>query len=231
MVLSGPVNVGKTTTMYSIMQELAKDQRVIVSAEDPVEVRFDNINQIMIDDEKSGLSFTDVIKASMRQNPDVIAVGEIRDQITANMSMRACITGSLVFSSIHATSCINTISRLIDLGAEPYLISSSIKLILSQRLCRHLCNKCKVETKIDPEFQAIFKKLGLNTDGKFYVAKGCDFCQHTGYTSYQPIFECLPINDELAGLANKSQFTQFKKIAEKSSKAILYSILLSNFVN
>ena len=171
------------------MQELAKDQRVIVSAEDPVEVRFDNINQIMIDDEKSGLSFTDVIKASMRQNPDVIAVGEIRDQITAwNMSMRACITGSLVFFSIHATSCINTISRLIDLGAEPYLISSSIKLILSQRLCRHLCNKCKVETKIDPEFQAIFKKLGLNTDGKFYVAKGCDFCQHNSRVHLIPAY-------------------------------------------
>jgi MSHA biogenesis protein MshE len=218
LILSGPVNTGKTTTLYSLMQELAKDNRVMISAEDPVEVRFNNINQIMVNDDKEGLSFVDVVKASMRQNPDLISVGEIRDSETANMSMRACITGTMVFSSIHATSCINTISRFIDLGAETYLMSSSIKLILSQRLFRVLCDKCKVPTPMSPDIATILKNNDEEPMGEFFSSKGCDFCHKTGYTGYLPIFESLHLTEELSLLATAKTFTEFKKLANKQLK-------------
>ncbi|HJN38436.1 MAG TPA: ATPase, T2SS/T4P/T4SS family [Gammaproteobacteria bacterium] len=218
IILSGPVNTGKTTTLYSIMQESAKENRVIISAEDPVEVRFNNINQVMVKSETEGLSFDAIVRSSMRQNPDLIAVGEIRDGKTANTAMRACIMGSMVLSTLHATSAINTISRLIDIGAEYYLLTSSLKLILSQRLLRVLCSRCRTPDSLDKQSIKVLKQHGEDANDTYFSPAGCSFCHSTGYIGYQPIIESLSITDELAQLCRSHTFDKFKDIANKQLK-------------
>lgn len=189
ILVAGPTGSGKTTTLYSILKDLNKNVKNIITIEDPVEYMIDGINQINVNI-KIGLDFSQVLRAVLRQDPDVIMIGEIRDQETAKIAVRAAITGHLVLSTIHTIDAPSTIIRLIEMGIEPYLVASSIKGVIAQRLVKKICPKCKIKYETDLMEQKI-----LNTFEKQYLYKGegCEHCQNTGYKGRIGVFEVLEI--------------------------------------
>lgn len=192
VLIVGPTGSGKSSTMYTMISELNKETVNLVTLEDPVEYNIDGINQVQIN-EKAGMTFAGGLRSILRQDPDIIAVGEIRDGETAEIAMRAALTGHLVLSTIHTNNAISTIDRLEDIGVQPYLISASIRGIVSQRLVRRICPYCKEEyTPQDEEleFMGIPKKEGL----KFYRGKGCPQCFNTGYSGRIAVFEIISFN-------------------------------------
>ncbi len=195
VLISGPTGSGKTTTLYATLKLLNTDSTNIVTIEDPIEYTLEGVNQVQLK-ENIGLDFAKSLRTFLRQDPDIIMVGEIRDVATANMAVRASLTGHLVLSTIHTNSAWATISRLIDMGVPSFLIASTLKLSVAQRLVRKLCVHCKVETFIDtevfPEGFSIPKTLT-----KHYTAKGCEECFHTGYAGRKAIYEIIPITREL----------------------------------
>ncbi len=215
MIVTGPTGHGKTTTLYAVLNNIDAFQRNVVTIEDPVEYRLDNISQTSINP-KAGITFASSLRSMLRQDPDVILVGEIRDQDTADIAMRAAMTGHLVFTSVHASDAVSVIFRLLDLGVESYLISSAITCILSQRLVRVLCTNCKAPYRPKREF---LDKAGLPADKVevLYKPVGCERCQGTGFYGRTGIFELLNINDELRDIIRSSpSVTQFYRAARKS---------------
>jgi general secretion pathway protein E len=168
----------------------------VITVEDPVEYKSDNIAQIQVN-EKAGLTFASALRSILRQDPDVIMIGEIRDEETASIAIRAALTGHLVFSTLHTNSAAATISRLADMGIAPFLISSSLLGILAQRLIRVLCNECKEEDEIAEEFADDYK---LERGTKIYKATGCKVCGYSGYSGRRSIGELLVMNDKLKNL-------------------------------
>jgi type II secretion system protein E len=200
ILVSGPTGSGKTTTLYSVLSKLNQPDVNIITVEDPVEYTIHGINQVQVN-EKAGLTFASALRSILRQDPDIVLIGEIRDAETAQIATQAALTGHLVLSTIHTNSAPATITRLLDMGVEPYLIASSVICIMSQRLVRKLCNKCK--EKYVPAADMI-ERLGLSAqDAKnitFYRAKGCDECLKTGYRGRLAIFEIMEVDDEIAKL-------------------------------
>ncbi|MCX7951152.1 MAG: GspE/PulE family protein [Clostridiales bacterium] len=192
ILVAGPTGSGKTTTLYSILKDLNKNIKNIITIEDPVEYMIDGLNQINVNT-KIGLDFSQVLRSVLRQDPDVIMIGEIRDQETAKIAVRAAITGHLVLSTIHTIDAPSTIIRLIEMGVEPYLVASSIKGVIAQRLVKKICPKCKTEYKADMLQQKI-----IDESKKHYLYKGsgCEHCQYTGYKGRVGIFEVLEITRE-----------------------------------
>ncbi|GFR36402.1 GspE/PulE family protein [Thermobrachium celere] len=195
ILISGPTGSGKTTTLYSLLNDLNRDSRNIVTIEDPVEYMIEGINQININT-KIGLDFSTCLKSVLRQDPDIIMVGEIRDSETAKIAVRAAITGHLVLSTIHTNDSASAFLRLIDMGVEPYLVCEAIKGIIAQRLVRRICTRCKTEyiaTNLEKQL------LGVNKDEKvvLYKGTGCRDCQGTGYKGRMGVFEILEIDREL----------------------------------
>jgi len=195
VLISGPTGSGKTTTLYATLKLLNKSTTNILTIEDPIEYTLEGVNQVQLK-ENIGLDFATSLRTFLRQDPDVIMVGEIRDVKTANMAIRAALTGHLVLSTIHTNSAWATISRLIDMGVAPFLIASTLNLSVAQRLVRRLCNNCKKQEKISeqvlPRNFSTIKKL---TD--HYVPVGCPKCHHTGYKGRKAIYEILPITSAL----------------------------------
>lgn len=215
MIVTGPTGHGKTTTLYALLNKIDAFQRNVVTIEDPVEYRLENISQTAINP-KAGITFAGSLRSMLRQDPDVILVGEIRDQETADIGMRAAMTGHLVFSTVHANDAVSVIFRLLDLGIEPYLISSAITCILSQRLVRVLCNNCKAPYRPKREF---LEKAGLPADRVevLYKPVGCERCQGTGFYGRTAIFEYLTFNDELRDMIRSNpSVTQLYRSARKS---------------
>ncbi|GAB1856180.1 GspE/PulE family protein [Flavobacteriaceae bacterium MHTCC 0001] len=197
VLISGPTGSGKTTTLYATLKLLNDDKTNILTIEDPIEYTLEGINQVQLK-ENIGLDFARTLRTFLRQDPDVIMVGEIRDVKTANMAIRAALTGHLVLSTIHTNSAWATISRLIDMDIPPFLIASTLNVSVAQRLVRKLCNHCKKEEAVHP---SVFPKHfvmpeGLNTH---YVATGCSSCYYTGYQGRKAIYEIIPITKTLIG--------------------------------
>ena len=191
VLLVGPTGSGKSTTMYTMIDELNTREVNLVTLEDPVEYNIDGVNQVQIN-EKTGMTFANGLRAILRQDPDIIAVGEIRDGETAEIAMRAAITGHVVLSTVHTNDAVGTIDRLKDIGVEPYLISSALRGVISQRLVRRICPQCrKAYTPTEEELDTLGLKPDINME--FYKGGGCPNCFDTGYRGRIAVFEMLPI--------------------------------------
>lgn len=207
-LVTGPTGSGKTTTLYSALGELNRPDRKIITAEDPVEYYLPGINQCEVK-HKIGLTFSRIIRAMLRQAPNVILVGEIRDTETAEMAIQASLTGHLVFSTLHTNDAPGSITRLIDMGVQPFLVASSIMAVMAQRLVRVICPKCKETYEPDPseilEFDITEDQLAT---GEFIRGRGCNHCQHTGYRGRKAVFELMVMNSTLREMAFNSEPTQ-----------------------
>lgn len=195
VLISGPTGSGKTTTLYATLKLLNDDQTNILTIEDPIEYTLEGVNQVQLK-ENIGLDFASTLRTFLRQDPDVIMVGEIRDVKTANMAIRAALTGHLVLSTIHTNSAWATVSRLIDMGIPAFLIASTLNVSVAQRLVRKLCGQCKKQESIDSAFlpENFLKPKDLNTH---FVAVGCEPCYHTGYQGRKAIYEIIPVTKSL----------------------------------
>ncbi len=196
VLISGPTGSGKTTTLYATLKLLNKVKSNIVTVEDPIEYTLKGINQVQLK-ESIGLTFTSALRSFLRQDPDIIMLGEIRDAETAKMAIRASLTGHLVLSTIHTNSALGTISRLVDMGVPAFLIAETLNVSVAQRLVRKLCPSCKQQTAFNTvdlpkNFVAPFPIK------EHYIAKGCDKCYYTGYKGRRAIYEVIPIDHELA---------------------------------
>jgi len=215
MILScGPTGCGKTTTLYSILKHIDSPEKNIITAEDPVEYQLQGINQLSVKPELN-LTFAGALRSFLRQDPDIIMVGEIRDYDTVDIAIKAALTGHLVLSTLHTTTASGSIVRLINMGVEPFLITSSIILVAAQRLVRKICDECKESYKIDNE---TVKKLQLKPGTKniAYRGKGCKACLETGYRGRVGLIETLVLSPEVRGLIlDKSEEYKIKEIARK----------------
>ncbi len=196
ILVTGPTGSGKSTTLHAFLQKIATPALNVITVEDPVEYKADNINQIQIN-EKVGLTFATALRSILRQDPDIIMIGEIRDEQTASMAVRAALTGHLVLSTLHTNNSTATITRLSDMGIKPFLISSTVLGVLSQRLVRILCPSCKEEDKLAKSFT---KSYQLPSDKKYYKAIGCRKCNYTGYIGRKVIGEFLNIDSDFKEL-------------------------------
>jgi|UniRef100_A0A7C3YZH6 type IV pilus assembly protein PilB len=196
ILVTGPTGSGKTTTLYSILNELRGTEKNIITIEDPVEYDIDRICQSQVN-EKAGYTYLVGLRHILRQDPDVIMIGEIRDGETAAVAIRSALTGQLVFSTIHTNDAAGTITRLIDMGVEPFLVASAMEGTIAQRLVRRICPKCKEE--YDPP-KSLLKELNLKEGTKFWRGKGCSHCRNTGYWGRIGIFEVLKVDDRMREL-------------------------------
>jgi type IV pilus assembly protein PilB len=197
VLVTGPTGSGKTTTLYSSLTELNDIADKLITTEDPVEYDIDGIIQIPIDNDV-GVTFAGCLRAILRQDPDTILVGEIRDLETAEIAIQAALTGHLVFSTLHTNDAPATVTRLKDMGIQPFMICATVEAILAQRLVRRICTKCREETKVS---SAMLTDLGLKpediTDKKFFKGTGCDNCNNTGYKGRIALFELMILNDKI----------------------------------
>ncbi|MBN2782547.1 MAG: type II/IV secretion system protein [Campylobacterales bacterium] len=203
ILVTGPTGSGKTTTLYTAIKNINIFEKNVLTIEDPIEYQFSFIKQTQLN-EKSGYNFESAIKSFLRQDPDVMLVGEIRDSATASLAMRASITGHLVISTLHTNDAVSTIARLEDLGVKPYLISSGLLVILNQRLIRKLCPYCKTRIELSDEelrlkgvSQSVLEETSSRT---IYEACGCDICNSSGYIEREMIIEILDINQDIQAL-------------------------------
>ncbi|MDD2955842.1 MAG: GspE/PulE family protein [Oscillospiraceae bacterium] len=195
VLIVGPTGSGKSSTMYTMIRELNTEQVNLITLEDPVEYNIDGINQVQIN-EKTGMTFANGLRAILRQDPDIVAVGEIRDGETAEIAMRAALTGHLVLSTVHTNDAISTIDRLLDIGVAPYLISGALKGIISQRLVRKVCEHCRTEyTPTEEELSSVGLQGAQGMH--FYRGVGCPHCFHTGYRGRTGVFEILIVDQDL----------------------------------
>jgi type II secretory ATPase GspE/PulE/Tfp pilus assembly ATPase PilB-like protein len=196
ILVGGPTGSGKTTTLYSMINNLDRHELNIMTIEDPIEYSFTDITQMQVN-EKAGISFASCLKATLRHDPDVLLIGEIRDPETAKIAVQAALTGHLVLASIHANDVSSMLFRLIHLGVEPYLISSTLIGLLAQRLVRCVCSYCSEETAPSAEDAKAFKELTGEKLDYAHTGKGCGICSNTGYHGRTGIFELLAMNDTI----------------------------------
>ncbi|MGP1309749.1 MAG: ATPase, T2SS/T4P/T4SS family [Phycisphaerales bacterium] len=214
LLACGPTGSGKTTTLYNALRDIDRDRRNVITIEDPVEYQLDKVTQIPLDMGK-GATFGSILRSVLRQDPDVILVGEIRDEETARVAMQAAMTGHVVFSTVHSKDTIGAVFRLMDLGIEPYLVANSLDLVVAQRLVRVLCDNCKRAVRVTPG-QAT--RMGKYLEGKseIYAATGCAKCLRTGYRGRRALFEILEVTDELRDVVlGKPTIADMKRIIEQ----------------
>jgi type IV pilus assembly protein PilB len=214
ILVTGPTGSGKTTTLYSALSELNKETDNIITAEDPIEYNFMGINQVQMHEE-IGLTFASALRSFLRQDPDIIMVGEIRDFETAQIAVQAALTGHLVLSTVHTNDAPGTVNRLIDMGIEPFLISSAVILILAQRLIRKICMDCREPVKVHPQ---LLIDLGIPPDEvksfQVYKGKGCSICNNTGYKGRLGLYEVMPMKEEVKELVlSRASNSEIKKEA------------------
>ncbi len=199
VLVTGPTGSGKTTTLYSCLNQINTPDRKIITVEDPVEYELAGINQVMVR-EDVGMTFASALRAMLRQAPNIIMVGEIRDAETATIAVNASLTGHLVFSTLHTNDATSAIARLGDIGVKRFLMASALRGVLAQRLVRKLCERCKEPTTLTPKEAS---ELGLDPSQQIYGPSGCAFCRNTGYKGRMAIFEIFKIDDEVRHLINK----------------------------
>lgn len=223
LLVTGPTGSGKTTTLYSALDLLNRPDRKIITAEDPIEYSFAGINQCQVRD-AIGLTFSSILRAMLRQAPNVILVGEIRDREVADIAIQAALTGHLVFSTLHTNDAPSAITRLIDMGVKPYLVASSIQAIMAQRLIRLLCDDCKViDDNPDPKYLKIVSITDEETaSGTIYKAVGCAKCGNLGYRGRKAIFEMMVMNNEIRELAfNRAPLGQIRQAGVRAGMRTL----------
>jgi len=201
ILVTGPTGSGKTSTLYTALNEINDSVRKIITIEDPVEYQLKGVNQIQVS-EKSGLTFARGLRSILRHDPDVVLIGEIRDQETAQIAVQASLTGHLVFSTLHTNDAPGAVTRLVDMGVEPYLVASSLEAVLAQRLVRVLCKHCKVADS-SPTAQALKEKIGIPANAVIYKSVGCRECRNTGFFGRQAIFEWMDSDNEIRQLVLK----------------------------
>jgi type IV pilus assembly protein PilB len=214
VLVTGPTGSGKTTTLYSALSELNKTSDNISTAEDPVEFNLHGINQVQMHDD-IGLNFAASLRSFLRQDPDIIMVGEIRDFETAEIAVKAALTGHLVLSTLHTNDAPSSINRLLNMGIEPFLVASSVNAIVAQRLARKVCSECKEKIKI-PVQSLIDVGMSPEDANKVvcFKGKGCGLCSDTGYKGRIALYECMPIGEELREfILNGSSTAEIKREA------------------
>jgi type II secretory ATPase GspE/PulE/Tfp pilus assembly ATPase PilB-like protein len=219
ILLTGPTGSGKTTTLYAALNKVNSNEKNIITVEDPVEYKLNRVNQIQILP-KIDLTFANALRSILRQDPDVIMIGEIRDTETAQIAVQAALTGHLVFSTLHTNDAASALTRLIDMGIEPFLISSSVIGVIAQRLVRVICEKCKEEYVPSEDILYGLKiKDRLNNDSKIklYRGKGCSFCKNTGYYGRASIYELIVLDEEIKSL-----------IVTKASSNVINNLAIKN---
>ena len=205
VLMTGPSGSGKTTTLYAMLQAISKEMDAyasIITIEDPVEYEFGMFSQMQVN-RQVGFDFAAGLKAALRQDPEVIMVGEIRDVETAEVALRAGLTGHMVLSTLHSGSAPETVTRLVNMGLEPFVVASALTGVIAQRLVRRVCEKCKVEHQLDPAKVELVARLARRDPKEplvFMHGKGCEACQYTGYAGRIPIAELLVVDEELRGL-------------------------------
>ncbi len=217
VLVTGPTGSGKSTTLYSALKELNTPGKKIITAEDPVEYRLHRVNQVQVK-AKFGLTFAKILRSALRQDPDIILIGEMRDQETAEIGLRAAMTGHLVLSTLHTNDAVTTALRLMDMGAEPYLVASSLKGVLAQRLVRRVCEHCKEPHHLDDNDRAWLNSqiMDLDADQQFYHGKGCHHCNQTGYKGRIGIYELLEVDAATSDALRRGDFAGFASAARRS---------------
>jgi len=220
--LTGPTGSGKTTTLYAILNEIKSPTKNIVTIEDPVEYKLDGINQVQIKPE-IGLTFATALRSFLRQDPDIMLVGEVRDLETAQICIRSALTGHLVLSTLHTNDAPTAVSRLMDIGIEPYMLSSSLISVIAQRLVRKLCLDCR--EAYEPKEEGI-KNIKLKAE-LIYRAKGCASCNNTGYKGRLSISEIMVVNEDLKSLiSQRVPFQKIRDVARVNGMQTLYESAL-----
>jgi len=217
LLVTGPTGSGKTTTLYAMLARLADPKKAIVTVEDPIERKFEGITQVQVNP-RAGLTFATGLRSILRQDPDVIMVGEIRDTETAQIAIRAAITGHFVLSTIHTNDALSTVTRLTDMGVEPFLVASSVKCVISQRLVKRLCVRCKEEYEVSSS-----DNLLLHTNyQKAYKSVGCTVCNNTGYSGRIAVFEVIMIDSKLEEMiARRASMDEMKIYAATKKMRML----------
>jgi MSHA biogenesis protein MshE len=228
LLVTGPTGSGKTTTLYAALNELNKPERKIITVEDPVEYQLPRINQVQVNT-KVGLDFARVLRTTLRQDPDVILVGEIRDKETAEIALRASITGHLVLSTLHTNDAVSTATRLIDMGLESYMVATAVHAILSQRLVRKICDKCATDHDPDAGEQVWLNNVLAQKAQAVRLKRGagCTACNYTGYRGRVAVHELLELNETLADALRRKDYVEFKNIAlaQKDYQPLVFSAL------
>jgi len=229
ILVCGPTGSGKTTTLYSLLKCVHDPQKNLITVEDPVEYQIHGVNQVTVRTEV-GLTFSGALRSILRQDPDVIMIGEIRDFDTVDIAIKAALTGHLVFSTLHTTTACGSLVRLVNMGVEPFLISASVIAIVSQRLVRKLCAKCKEAYKPSRTFTS---KLEITSSAKggvtFYKPKGCKDCLNTGYSGRLGICEVLTMSHSIRDLVlHRARENEIKQVAKKEGMVTLREDGLNN---
>ena len=220
ILVTGPTGSGKTSTLYTALNEINDSVRKIITIEDPVEYQLKGVNQIQVS-EKAGLTFARGLRSILRHDPDVILIGEIRDQETAQIAVQASLTGHLVFSTLHTNDAPGAVTRLADMGVEPYLVASSLEAVLAQRLVRVLCNHCR-QPDSSPTAQALKAQIGIPAGATIYRSVGCRECRNTGFYGRHAIFEWMDSDNEIRQLILKNASTdQIRDAARKAGMRTL----------
>ena len=209
-LVTGPTGSGKSTSLYSFLSEVNKIDVRIMTAEDPIEYHMAGINQVQMQSE-IGMTFARALRAFLRQDPDIIMVGEIRDRETAEIAINASLTGHMVFSTLHTNDAAGAFPRLIDMGVEPFLIASAVAGVMGQRLCRRLCPQCKKEVPLDMKYYSLDTPPERNT---VFEPAGCDVCTRTGYKGRRALFEVLEVDEEIEGaIVRRENATQIRNLS------------------
>ena len=218
VLVTGPTGSGKTTSLYGALKELNQPTSKVITVEDPIEYRMSGISQVQVN-AKIDFTFARVLRSVLRQDPDIVLVGEMRDQETVEIGLRAAMTGHLVLSTLHTNDAISTVSRLLDMGAAPFLVAGSLRGIVAQRLVRRICDSCTEPTELEPGMRAIVvAELGdAAADMQFHHGRGCSYCNHTGYQGRIGIYELLEIDDALAAPLHRGDQIAFGIAAKKQA--------------
>ena len=220
ILVSGPTGSGKTTTLYGALSELNKASTKIITVEDPVEYRLPRVNQVQTNN-KIGLSFSNILRSTLRQDPDIIMVGEMRDQETAEIGLRGALTGHLVLSTLHTNNAISSAIRLIDMGAPGYLVASSLRAVIAQRLVRKICEKCTEDYRLNTEELLWMNSLDINLKTiNFKRGKGCQSCNKTGYKGRIGVFELLEMTESMMNALKENDTVTFSQAALQSPNFI-----------
>ena len=219
-LVTGPTGSGKTTTLYSALTQINDSIRKIITIEDPVEYQLKGINQIQVV-EKAGMTFARGLRAILRHDPDVVLIGEIRDRETAQIAVQASLTGHMVFSTLHTNDAPGALTRLVDMGVEPYLVASSLEAVMAQRLVRVLCPECKEEDHSD-RTKSLRERVDALKTAPIYHAVGCKACRMTGYTGRQALFELMTLTAPIRQVLLRSGSSlEIKEIARRDGMRTL----------
>lgn len=231
ILVSGPTGSGKSTTIYGALAELNRPEVKIITVEDPVEYRIDRLNQVQVR-EDIGLTFARILRTALRQDPDVVMVGEMRDEETAEIGLRAAVTGHLVFSTLHTNDAVSTATRLIDMGVESYMLAAALRAIVAQRLLRRICTSCREPVAMDDRERAWLRNwVGDEADAvQLHRGRGCSACGHTGYAGRMAIFELLELRGEMVEALRRADGALFAALCEADETYAPMNTMALDFV-